>query len=282
MEDKTLTMTGWWESLAEAVTASFSQIIAFLPTIILAILLLGMGYLLARVVSIATIRFLQFVGFDRLLSRTAVQTLLERSGTKQKVSEILGMIGFWIIFLVFLIKASDTLGLTMLSDALTGLANYIPKIGIAVLVLIIGLMAANFVRELITMTCSSAGITHGTMVAQAVYVAVVLLIVVTAIDALGIDTELLNNTIVILLAGLIGGAALSFGLGSRNAVANLIAAHYLSPVVRVGMTVKVGETQGTVVAVTPISVVVETREGRVIIPASQFSESTAVIAHPEK
>ncbi len=282
MEDKNLTMTGWWEGLAEAVTASLSQIIAFVPTIILAVMLLGLGYLLARVVSMATTRFLQFVGFDRLLSRTAVQTLLERSGTKQKVSEILGMIGFWVIFLVFLIKASDTLGLTMVSDALTGLANYIPKIGIAVLVLIIGLMAANFVRELITMACSSAGITHGTMVAQAVYVAVVLLIVVTAIDVLGIDTELLNNTIVILLAGLIGGAALSFGLGSRTAVANLIAAHYLSPVVRVGMTVKVGETQGTVVAVTPISVVVETREGRVIIPASQFSESTAVISHPEK
>ena len=282
MEENSLTMSGWWEGLAAAVTASLSQILAFLPTIILSIMLLGLGYLLARVVSIATIRFLQLVGFDRMLSRTAVQTLLERSGTKQKVSEFLGMTGFWIIFLVFLIKASDTLGLTMASDALTGLANYIPKIMIAILILILGIIAANFVRELITMTCSSAGITHGTMVAQAVYVAVVLLIVVTAIDALGIDTELLNNTIVILLAGLIGGAALSFGLGSRNAVANLIAAHYLSPVVRIGMTVKIGETQGTVVAVTPISVVVETREGRVIIPASQFSESTAVISHPEK
>jgi hypothetical protein len=242
MEEKGTTMIGWWEGLAEAVTGSLSQILAFLPTIILAIMLLGLGYVLARVVSIATTRFLQLVGFDRLLNRTAVQTLLERSGTKQKVSEILGMIGFWIIFLVFLIKASDILGLTS----------------------------------------SSAGITHGTIVAQAVYVAVVLLIVVTAIDALGIDTELLNNTIVILLAGLIGGAALSFGLGSRNAVANLIAAHYLGSVVRVGMTVKIGETQGTVVTVTPISVVLETREGRVIIPASQFSEATAVITHPEK
>lgn len=281
MGDKNLSMSGWWEGLAEAVTTSLSQILAFLPTIILTLMLLGLGYLLARVVSIATVRFLQFVGFDRMLSRTAAQTLLERSGTKQKVSELLGLIGFWIIFLVFLIKASDTLGLTMASDALTGLAHYLPKVVIAALILILGLIAANFVRELITMTCSSAGITHGTMVAQAVYVAVVLLIVVTAIDALGIDTELLNNTIVILLAGLIGGAALSFGLGSRNAVANLIAAHYLSPVVRVGMTVKVGETQGSVVAVTPISVVVETREGRVIIPASQFSESTAVISHPE-
>jgi len=281
MQKNDLTMTGWWDGLIEALATSLSQVLDFLPALILALMLLGFGYLLAKVVSIVAVRLLQLVGFDRLLSRTAVQTLLERSGTKQKASGILGLIGFWIIFLVFLIKASDTLGLMMVSDALTGIANYIPKIGIAILVLVLGLIAANFVRELITMACSSAGITHGTMVAQAVYVAVVLLIVVTAIDALGIDTALLNNTIVILLAGLIGGAALSFGLGSRNAVANLIAAHYLGSVVRVGMTVKIGETQGTVVAVTPISVVLETKAGRVVIPASQFSEATTVITHQE-
>ncbi|GJL57963.1 MAG: hypothetical protein NPIRA03_08200 [Nitrospirales bacterium] len=281
MQEKTLTMAGWVDGLTAAVTASLAQIVAYLPTVILACMLLGLGYVLARLVSVVVTRLLQLMGFDRLLSRTAVQTLLERSGTKQKISEILGMIGFWIIFLVFLIQASDTLSLTMVSDALTSIAYYIPKVGIAVLVLVLGLIAANFVRELITMTCSSAGITHGTMVAQAVYVAVVLLIVVTAIDALGINTELLNNTIVILLAGLIGGAALSFGLGSRNAVANLIAAHYLGSMVRVGMTVKIGENQGIVVAVTPISVVLETREGRVIIPATQVTESTSVITHPE-
>ena len=282
MKEKTVTMAGWLDGLTNAVTTSLTQILLFLPTIILAILLLGLGYILARLVSIVVTRVLQFAGFDRLLSRTAIQTLLERSGTRQKVSEILGMIGFWIIFLVFLIKASETLHLAIVSDALTTIAYYIPKIGVAVLVLILGLIAANFVRELITMTCSSAGITHGTIVAQAVYVAVVLLIVVTAIDVLGIDTQLLNNTIIILLAGLIGGAALSFGLGSRTAVANLIAAHYLGSVVRVGMTVKIGENQGTVVAVTPISVVLETKDGRVIVPASQFTEATAVISHPER
>ena len=281
MQEKKLTMAGWVDGLTDAVTASLAQIVAYLPTLILACMLLGLGYVLARLVSVVVTRLLQLMGFDRLLSRTAVQTLLERSGTKQKSSEILGLIGFWIIFLVFLIQASDTLSLTMVSDALTSIAYYIPKVGIAVLVLVLGLIAANFVRELITMTCSSAGITHGTMVAQAVYVAVVLLIVVTAIDALGINTELLNNIIVILLAGLIGGAALSFGLGSRTAVANLIAAHYLGSMVRVGMTVKIGENQGTVVAVTPISVVLETREGRVIVPATQVTESTAVITHPE-
>ncbi len=274
-------MAGWVDGLTEALTSSLGQIGAFLPTLILALLLLVLGYFLARLVSLAATRLLQFIGLDRLLSRTAVQTLLERSGTNKKASGIIGMIGFWVIFLVFLIKASDTLRLTMVSDALTGVAYYIPKIGIAILVLVLGLIAANFVRELITMTCASAGITHGNMVAQAVYVAVVLLIVVTAIDALGINTELLNNTIVILLAGLIGGAALSFGLGSRSAVANLIAAHYLGSVVRVGMQIKVGENQGTVVAVTPISIVLETTEGRVVVPASQFTETTAIISSKE-
>jgi hypothetical protein len=143
MQEKKLTMAGWVDGLAEAVTASLSQIIAYLPTVILALMLLGLGYVLARVVSIVATRLLQLMGFDRLLSRTAVQTLLERSGTKRKVSEILGLIGFWIIFLVFLIKASDTLSLTMVSDALTSIAYYIPKIGIAVLVLILGLIAAR-------------------------------------------------------------------------------------------------------------------------------------------
>jgi hypothetical protein len=277
MTEKNITMAGWLEGLTEALTASVGQIVAFLPTVILAVMLLGLGFVLAKVIALVITRLLQLMGFDRLLSRTAMQTLLERSGTKQKTSEILGMIGFWTIFLVFLIKASDTLQLTMVSDALTSIAYYIPKVGIAVLVLILGLIAANFVRELITMTCSSAGITHGTMVAQAVYVAVVLLIVVTAIDALGINTDLLNYTIIILLAGLIGGAALSFGLGSRAAVANLIAAHYLGSVVRVGMTVKINDTQGTVVAMTPIAVVLETPHGRVVVPASQFTESASVI-----
>ena len=131
------------------------------------------------------------------------------------------------------------------------------------------------------MTCSSAGITQGTIVAQAFYVGAILLVVVTAINKLGIDTALLNNTIILLIAGLIAGAALSFGLGARSAVANLIAAHYLQSVVRVGLHVKLGHIQGKVVAMTPVSIVLETEEGRVVIPASHFNETTSVISSPE-
>ena len=274
-------MADWAEQFTQSFAASVSEVVSFFPTLFEAILLLLLGFLLAKLVGAATTRLLQLFGLDRLLGRTAIQTLLERSGTKKKISEILGITSFWVIFLLFLISASKTVGLAIVSEALTSLAYYIPKVGIAILILVLGLMAANFVRELILLACSTAGIVQGAIVAQAFYVAGILLVVVTAINELGIDTGLLNNTIILLVAGLIAGAALSFGLGSRAAVSNLIAAHYLQSIVRVGLHVRMGEIQGTVVAMTPVSVVVETDSGRVVIPASQFNDTTAVISTPE-
>jgi len=281
MEENSRRAVDWVKGISESFTTSIGMVVSFIPTLVGAIFLLILGFVLARLVALGATRLMQLVGIDRLLSRTAIQTLLERSGTQKRISEILGIIGFWIIFLLFLISASETLGLTIVSNALTGLAFYIPKVGIAILIVVIGLLAANFIRELIMMTCSSAGITQGTIVAQAFYVGAILLVVVTAINKLGIDTALLNNTIILLIAGLIAGAALSFGLGARSAVANLIAAHYLQSVVRVGLHVKLGHIQGKVVAMTPVSIVLETEECRVVIPASHFNETTSVISSPE-
>lgn len=281
MLDEKISVTDSAGAVTESLTNSVNLVISFLPQVLLALLLLVLGFILARLVSSGLTRLLQLIGTDRLLSRTAFQTLLERSGTKKRVSEILGIIGFWIIFLLVLRATSETLRLTIISEALTSLAYYIPKVVIAILILVIGLIAANFVRELIMMACSSAGITQGTIVAQAFYVAAILLIVVTAINQLGIDTALLDNTIILIMAGLIGGSALSFGLGARSAVSNLIAAHYLRSVLRVGLKVRIGNVHGTVVALTPVSIVLETEEGRVVIPAGQFNETSAIISNPE-
>lgn len=271
-------MNQWTQAFTHSLAHNLEKFLSLLPAIVLAITLLVVGWLLAKLVSIATSRVLQFIGFDRLVSRTTLQVLLERLGTQKRMSELLGLLGFWLIFLLFLISASETVGLTILSDALTSVAYYLPRVGIAVLILVIGLMGANFIRELITMACRSAGVVQGPIVAQAFYVAAILLIVVTAINQLGINTTLLDNTIMLVVAGLIAGAALSFGLGARTAVANLIATHYLRSILHVGMDIRIGNIQGTVVAMTPVAVVVQTKEGRVIVPAAQFNDTSAVIS----
>ena len=277
-----MTLPDWATKLQESLTVSAALLFAFLPKLLGAVVLLVMGYLLAKVVGFATGRLLGLLGFDRLLARTAIPGVLERAGTRRPPSQVLGILAFWIIFLLFLISATETLGLARLSEALTSLTYYLPKLGIAVLIVVLGLLAANFVRELIVMACRTAGIPQGAILAQSFYVAAILLTFVTAINQLGIDTTLLNTTLLILVSGIIAGAALSFGLGARTAVANLIASHYLQPVLRVGQRVRTSAYTGDIVAVTPVAVILDTEEGRVVVPASHFMDQAPTIAGREK
>jgi hypothetical protein len=274
-------ITLWTATLEESFEYSFKLFMAYLPKGLGALMLLGMGILLGKIVEAGTSRVLHLIGVDRLLGGTGVLTLLKKIGSHKTISQIVGLLGFWLVFLLFLISATEALSLALLSETLTGLVHYLPKIGMATLILVLGLLATNFLRDLISVACDSSGIRQGTIIAQTVYIAATLLVLVTAINELGIDTSLLNQIIVILIAGLIAGAALSFGIGSRSAVKNLIAAHYIQPIVRIGEKIQVGAYNGTVTAITPMVVVLDTAKGRVVIPAAQFTEVTSILSPTE-
>ncbi|MDH5775564.1 MAG: mechanosensitive ion channel [Nitrospirota bacterium] len=267
----------WTTILQESFEYSFKLFMSYVPKGLGAIMLLALGILLGKIVEAGISRILNMVGVDRLLSGTGLISLLQKTGSKRTISQIIGLLSFWLVFLLFLISATEALSLALLSETLTALVHYLPKIGMATLILVLGLLATNFVRDIISVACDSSGIQQGTIIAQTVYIAATLLVIVTAINELGIDTSLLNQIIVLVIAGLIAGSALSFGFGSRSAVRNLIAAHYIQPIVRIGEKIQIGNYSGTVTAVTPMVVVLTTERGRVVIPAAQFTEVTSVI-----
>lgn len=270
-------MIDWIVAIEDSLTKSTKLLIEFLPKLVGAVLLVVAGFVVGRLVSIGLTRLFQYIDMDRFLSKTAIQTVLERTGSQKTASHILGILGFWVVFLLFLVSATEILGLVIISEALTGFAYFLPKVGLAVLILVLGLFAANFLKEVISVACTSAGVTQGPLIAQTFYVGMALLVVVTVINELGIDTTILNYLIVLLVAGFIAGVALSFGLGAKSAIGNLIAAYYLHPVLKVGQKVRMGHVSGEVLSITPVAVIVQTKEGRILVPASQFSETTTVI-----
>lgn len=272
-----MNMQDWVSTFRESLEGSLFLVGAFLPKLFGAVLLILAGYLLARMVGAATGALLKVIGFNRLLAKTPIHALFSRADSTKTSADILGMLVFWLIFLLFGISATETIGLSAVSSALTDFAYYLPKVGVAILIIVLGMLAATYLKELISLACSSAGVPQGTIVSQTFYVAAILVVFVTAINELGIDTTLLNSTIMIGFGGLIAGAALSFGLGARGAVANLIAAHYLQPVFRVGQTIRIAEVRGQVVALTPVALVIDTPEGRVVVPASRFQECSTTI-----
>ncbi|MDH5640981.1 MAG: hypothetical protein OEY28_06780, partial [Nitrospira sp.] len=137
-------MDTWLKSLRESAESALSLTVSYFPKVLGAILLLLAGYLLARMVGAGTAGLMKLVGLDRLLAKTPIQTLFTRSGSRKTGSDILGLLAFWLIFLLFGITATDVLGLPTVSATLTNLAHYLPKLGLAIVIIVLGMLAASY------------------------------------------------------------------------------------------------------------------------------------------
>ena len=265
----------WGEALDRSFTVFVQRIGEHLPNILGSVLLILVGWLLARALRSTIIRLSGRL--DGLVRKQATDDFLKRFGVERPVSNVIGSIVFWLVLLLFFTAATETLGLPVLATWLSGVSYYLPRILVAALIIFAGLLAGNLAREAISAAATTAGLTYGQVLGRAVYVIILLIAIVTAVDQLGIESRFLTLTITIVIAALIGGAALAFGLGSRTTVSNIIAAHYLRQVYRVGDDVKIGAVHGKIVEIRPTCVILEGLDSRVLVPAKDFSETASML-----
>jgi small-conductance mechanosensitive channel len=265
----------WAEALDRSFTVFVQRIGEHLPNILGSVLLILVGWLLARALRSTIIRLSGRL--DGLVRKQATDDFLKRFGVERPVSNVIGSIVFWLVLLLFFTAATETLGLPVLATWLSGVSYYLPRILVAALIILAGLLAGNLAREAISAAATTAGLNYGQLLGRAVYVIILLIAIVTAVDQLGIESRFLTLTITIVIAALIGGAALAFGLGSRTTVSNIIAAHYLRQVYRVGDDVKIGAVHGKIVEIRPTCVILEGLDSRVLVPAKDFSETASML-----
>jgi len=269
----------WVDALDKSFGVFIQRVGQHLPNFLGAVMLVLGGWLLARLLRAAIIRLSGRL--DGLVRSQAKDDFLKRLGVDRPASAVIGGIVFWLVFLLFFTAATETLGLPVLATWLSGVSYYLPRILIAALIILAGLLAGNLARDAITATAGAAGLAYAEPLGRAVYVIILLVAVVTGVDQVGIESRFLTLTITIVISALIGGGALAFGLGSRTTVSNIIAAHYLRQNYRVGHTVKIGSVQGRIVEITPTAVILDGAEGRVMVPAKDFSEVTSVLITKE-
>ena len=168
---------------------------------------------------------------------------------------------FWITFLVFIVTAADSLGLSQLGETMDQFLRFIPKIIAATLILLFGLAAANLIKNAIYNAAKAAEFDFARPLSKAAYGLVAILTLSLTINQLDIDTVLLDTIIAIALATLGVGTAISLGLGSREASQNIIYSLYISDTVKVGdsVTTKDG-IKGDVVEITAVVTIIRTSD----------------------
>lgn len=263
--------------------AIWSEIAGFLPNLAGALVILILGYFVARIASAVVRRLLAAVGFDRLGDRTGIADMLRRINVERPASHILGRIVFWILMLTFLLSASESLGLDRLSATINSLVQYLPRVLGAVFILSIGLFAATFSRDAVRGAAANVGSRHANTLGQTTYVLLAVIAAALAIGQLELETALLTVAVAVVITSAGVAAALAFGLGSRDVAGNVLAGSYIRDSYPPGTRIEVDGVVGEVKAVEATSTVLATAEnGEACVPNLSLLRGVVLVDLPPR
>ncbi len=192
------------------------QAAALLPRLVLALLLVVVGWLVAKVVRFAVEKALRAVNFNVLTARAGTDRFLQRGGLRGDTTTLFGVLAYWMVIIAALMTASNGLGLAYIADLLQRLELFAPKALVAGLVLVFGSYFARFVGESVENHCRSAQLADGDMLGRIARYLIMAFVLMIALSQIEVGGDILQMTFLIILAGVVLALALAFGLGGRD------------------------------------------------------------------
>ncbi|HEV8671976.1 MAG TPA: small-conductance mechanosensitive ion channel [Candidatus Limnocylindria bacterium] len=188
--------------------ALFAAFLVQLPSLVGALLLLVLGWIVAGIVGGLVTRLLRKVGLDQLATRAGITAFLERARLRLDAAGLVGGIVTWYVRLIFVVMAANAVGITAVSAVLSQIIGFIPNLLVALLILGAFAWLAGVTRNLVTGATESAGVPNSGALAMLAYATVLGFGVVAAASQVGVAATLIN----ILFTGVVAGVALAFGL----------------------------------------------------------------------
>ena len=266
------------DALLLAFSDALRTFFAFLPRLLGAIVVLIIGLFVGRAVAALVTRLLRMVGFDRIADRAEIDDFLRNAGVRMDPAAVMGELAKWFVYLIFFQVAASTLGVPELTAILNQIVGYIPRIVVALAILLVGALAANFLAGLVRGSLVSARVGNASLLASIVRWGVVAFATVAALSQLQIAPEIVNTLWTALIGGLGLGLALAFGLGAREAAANVATGQMIKGDIQPGMQIGMDGAQGTVEQVGALYTTVRTGSGQVKIPNAELARTTIQVS----
>ena len=272
-----LDMNASEHNIQSAMLGLWSKVAEMVPNILSAILILLIGYLISKVVMKVSEKILKKLTFDAVSDRAGVHEMLRKVGIKRTSSEIISVFVFWLLMLTFIVSAAETLSFENVTKTINSFINYLPNVIGASFIFVIGLMASNFIANLIQGVSGTVNSKYfqifGTIVKSVLFVVVTVL----AVGQLQIETGLLDNILQIILVATGAILALSLGFGTREIARAITAGMYARDLFKKGSQIQVGAHKGKVLEVGTVTTMIES-SGKVIhLPNEMLIQSVVEV-----
>lgn len=210
------------DMLLEPIRVVLAQIGAFLPRLALAIAVLVAGWLVARMARFAVVKGLRAINFHVLTERAGTDGFLQQGGIRSDTTDVFGTLVYWLVLLATLVIAFNGLGLTNITDLLGQLLVFVPKLIVALLILVFGAYFARFVGNAVFMYCRNSGVQDAALLGRLAQYAIIAFVVLIALDHANVGGAIIRQSFLIILAGIMLALALAFGLGGQRWAADLL------------------------------------------------------------
>lgn len=261
-------VSAWVVDIRKVSSEFFETMAAYLPSLFGAILVVVLGWFVARLLRAGTLRLGDTV--NRLLTRVASTGFLTNFQVSSPVVRIVASMVFWVTMLLFITAGTRVAGLDAFSDWLDRIVVYVPHLVAGGVIILVGYLISLVIRDLVSAALATANIAQSALIGVLTQWAVLIAAVIIGVEQLGVDVTILVIIAATVIAGVLGAMALAFGLGSRDLVANLVAAHHARRHLLPGQRISWNGREGEILEISATAIVIAGEGGRTLIPAAAF------------
>jgi flagellar biosynthesis protein FliQ len=194
----------------------------FLPRLGLAVIVVIAGWILAKMARFAIARTLRAINFHILTERAGIDGFLRDGGIQADTTEILALLAYWLVILAALVIGFNGLGLTYITDLLGRVLLFVPKVMVALLILAFGAYFARFVGNAVCAYFRNVHLQDADLLGKLAQYAILTFVVLIALDQVNVGGDIVRQTFLIVLAGVVFALALAFGLGGKDWAAEML------------------------------------------------------------
>jgi hypothetical protein len=266
----------------ENVNFSFTQdlwrsILSVMPKILLGIGFIILAYIAIKAVNFVLKRLLKITKIDSITTKLNEAKLFGKSDYDVVPSEIVLKFVKYLLILVFVVIASEILGLTMVSEGIGSFIAYLPILITALLIFVVGVYFASIIKNSILDTFKSMQISGSSLVSNIAFYVIVVFVSITALNQAGVNTEIITSNLTLILGSVLVSFTIAFGLGARDIITRLLFGFYTRRNFEIGQHIKTKKIEGVIQEIDNICISIKTEQGIVIMPIKHFVDLKVMI-----
>lgn len=251
----------------------FSGLKVMLWDFVLLLMFIVICWLIFKITVNLANKFLKITKIERLNELYEKIDVLKKINVTVNFQKIIVTILKVFLLLIFIIVGADLFNFPGVTKVVNDIISYIPKLISAIAIILIGFYVANWIKQWLSKALNILGNNSGAkIISNFVVGGFILFFILMGLNQAGIDTTLITNNISIILGVIFASMALSFGLGSKDIVKEILYSYYLRKSVQIGDKIKVeaGNVEGILISIDNINVKISTNRGIVLYPIKKF------------